>query len=463
MAEGTDRQGTREVYQTLDLGLRIGEMLLASGAGAADVSATMSSVVRACGLRGATADVTFTELAMSHQTGFDDPALIQIRQVRHRDIDYEDLTLVDHLVRDLLAARVDRDGARSRLARIVSSGHRMPRWAVTVGYGVMGAGTGVLVGGTWLVGLIAAVASMAVDVIQRQLSRRRFPGFYQQVAGGLFATSIAVGTAAAGVHVSPSLVVTAGIIMLLAGINFMGAIQDALTGFPLTAGARILEAVLATAGVIAGVSGGLTVGHLLGVDLGRLEPGATSLSDIPVMTLGAAVAAAAFAFASYAPLRSLAPIALVAATGEVTFFVVFDRGLGVAWASATAAVLIGVVSYSVAGRVRVPPLVVVVPAIVPLLPGLSIYRGLSLLAGGEDGIVPIINAAGIAIALASGVIFGEYLAQPLKREARRLESRLSGPRLVGPLRSWEVRRRPRSRRRRSRDLRSPYGPQARRR
>jgi uncharacterized membrane protein YjjP (DUF1212 family) len=463
MAEGTDRQGTREVYQTLDLGLRIGEMLLASGAGAADVSATMSSVVRACGLRGATADVTFTELAMSHQTGFDDPALIQIRQVRHRDIDYEDLTLVDHLVRDLLAARVDRDGARSRLARIVSSGHRMPRWAVTVGYGVMGAGTGVLVGGTWLVGLIAAVASMAVDVIQRQLSRRRFPGFYQQVAGGLFATSIAVGTAAAGVHVSPSLVVTAGIIMLLAGINFMGAIQDALTGFPLTAGARILEAVLATAGVIAGVSGGLTVGHLLGVDLGRLEPGATSLSDIPVMTLGAAVAAAAFAFASYAPLRSLAPIALVAATGEVTFFVVFDRGLGVAWASATAAVLIGVVSYSVAGRVRVPPLVVVVPAIVPLLPGLSIYRGLSLLAGGEDGIVPIINAAGIAIALASGVIFGEYLAQPLKREARRLESRLSGPRLVGPLRSSEVRRRPRSRRRRSRDLRSPYGPQARRR
>jgi uncharacterized membrane protein YjjP (DUF1212 family) len=463
MAEGTDRQGTREVYQTLDLGLRIGEMLLASGAGAADVSATMSSVVRACGLRGATADVTFTELAMSHQTGFDDPALIQIRQVRHRDVDYEDLTLVDHLVRDLLAARVDRDGARSRLARIVSSGHRMPRWAVTVGYGVMGAGTGVLVGGTWLVGLIAAVASMAVDVIQRQLSRRRFPGFYQQVAGGLFATSIAVGTAAAGVHVSPSLVVTAGIIMLLAGINFMGAIQDALTGFPLTAGARILEAVLATAGVIAGVSGGLTVGHLLGVDLGRLEPGATSLSDIPVMTLGAAVAAAAFAFASYAPLRSLAPIALVAATGEVTFFVVFDRGLGVAWASATAAVLIGVVSYSVAGRVRVPPLVVVVPAIVPLLPGLSIYRGLSLLAGGEDGIVPIINAAGIAIALASGVIFGEYLAQPLKREARRLESRLSGPRLVGPLRSSEVRRRPRSRRRRSRDLRSPYGPQARRR
>ena len=61
-----------------------------------------SNVAHGCGLRGATADVTFTELAMSYQTSFDEPAMIQIRQVRHREIDYEDLTLVDHLVRDLL-------------------------------------------------------------------------------------------------------------------------------------------------------------------------------------------------------------------------------------------------------------------------------------------------------------------------------------------------------------------------
>ncbi len=432
---------TRDIYKTLDLALRVGEMLLSSGAGAADVAATMLNVAHGCGLRGATADVTFTELAMSHQTSFDEPALIQMRHVRHREIDYEDLTLVDHLVRDLLAGRVGRDEARSRLARIVSSGHRLPRWAVTLGYGVMGGGTGLLVGGEGSVALIAAGASMGVDLIQREMSRRRWPGFYQQVAGGFFATLIAVLAAAVGARMSPSLVITAGIIMLLAGVSFMGAVQDALTGYPLTAGARILEAMLATAGVIAGVSGGLTVGRLLGVRLGHLNPGATTLSDLPVMTMGAALAAAAFAFASYAPIRSLLPIAAVGAAAQVVLTLVVDRGLGIAWASATASVVIGVVSYSVAGRVRVPPLTVVVPGIVPLLPGLSIYRGLTLLAEGQDGIISIINAAAIAIALASGVIFGEYLAQPLKREARRLETRLSGPRLVGPTRVRSVRRR----------------------
>jgi uncharacterized membrane protein YjjB (DUF3815 family) len=92
----------------------------------------------------------------------------------------------------------------------------------------------------------------------------------------------------------------------------------------------------------------------------------------------------------------------------------------------------------------VPPLVIVVSSIVPLLPGLSIYTSLTLLAAENfTGIGAMITAVGIAILLSSGVILGEYAAQPIQREARRLERRLSGPRLVGPLRI----RRPRSSRR----------------
>ena len=105
--------------------------------------------------------------------------------------------------------------------------------------------------------------------------------------------------------------------------------------------------------------------------------------------------------------------------------------LGETWASAVAAVTIGGVCYLVADRFRVPPLVVVVPAIVPLLPGLAIYRGLALLAGGEDGVLQLASALATAVALASGVILGQYIARPLKLEAHRLETRLAGPRMVG--------------------------------
>jgi uncharacterized membrane protein YjjP (DUF1212 family) len=424
----------RETWKTLDLALRVGEMLLSNGAGAADVTSTMLSVTTAAGLRGVTSDVTYTQLTLTHQPSLDEPATIQIRRVTHREIDYEDLTLVDHLVRELLDRRITRDEARDRLNRLVSSAHRRPRWGITVGWGVMGTGIAMLLGAGLVVSVLAFVAAVGIDRVQRVLSLRRLPAFYQQVAGGLLATLIAVAAAAVDLGVQPSQVVTAGIIMLLAGIGFMGATQDALTGFPITAGARILEAMLATVGVIAGVSGGLTLGRALGVHVGRFQPGVTELSQVSVMTLGAAIGAAAFAFSSYAPLRALLPVAFVGGFGTTVYLAVISLEMGAGWAAACAAITVGVVSYAVAGRIRVPPLVVVVPAVVPLLPGLAIYRGLAQLSEGQSGMLDLAGAGVTAVALASGVILGQYLAQPLKREARRLETRLAGPRLVGPLR-----------------------------
>ena len=89
----------REVPLTMDLCLRVGETLMSNGAGAADVTATMQALAIHLGLRGAEIDVTFTSLSMSFQTTPSDPPIVLIRQVKQRDIDYEDLTRVDHLVR----------------------------------------------------------------------------------------------------------------------------------------------------------------------------------------------------------------------------------------------------------------------------------------------------------------------------------------------------------------------------
>ncbi len=440
-----DAERAREVHLTMDLCLRIGEMLLSSGAGAADVTATMRSVADHLGLRQAEIDVTFTALSMTYQRSADDLPTVMLRHVQQRDIDYEDLTAVDHLVRDVLTDRADLYLARSRMATIVSLGHVLPRWAVTVAWAVMAAGVGVFLGGGLVVSAVAALAAVCIDRVQLVMARRRLPFFYLQVAGGVIATLLAAGVAASPIEVDESLVVTANIIMLLAGIGLMGAVQDALTGFYLTSGARLIEAMMATAGIIAGVAVGISLADGLGMPLGQLVPGqlgrfdgSTPLAAAAVLA-GAAVSAAAFSVACYAPRRAVLPVAVITAAAALISQGVelagFDRTMG----AAAAAFFIGLVAYSVAGRVHVPPLVVAVPAIVPFLPGLSIYRGLTFLADGgylvSQGILALMTAISVAIALASGVILGEYVAQPLKREARKLESRLAGPRLVGPYRA----------------------------
>jgi uncharacterized membrane protein YjjP (DUF1212 family) len=434
-----EAERTREIHLTMDLCLRIGEMLLSSGAGAADVTATMRSVADHLGLRSAEIDVTFTALSMSHQRSSDDVPMLMLRHVQQRDIDYEDLTAVDHLVRDVLTDRADLYLARSRMATIVSLGHVLPRWAVTVAWMVMAAAVGVFLGGGPVVSVVAAVAAGLIDRVQIVLARQRLPYFYLQVAGGAIATLLAGAVAATPIDVDPSLVVTANIILLLAGIGLMGAVQDALTGFYLTSSARLIEAMMATAGIIAGVALGISLAEGIGLELGRLVPGALGVSALPAVLAGAAVSAAAFSIASYAPRRAVVPIALTTAVAALISQGIALLGFGRIMSAGAAAFFIGLVAYAVAGRVRVPPLVVAVPAIVPFLPGLSIYRGLTFLAEGglfvSQGILALMTAISVAIALASGVILGEYVAQPLKREARRLESRLAGPRLVGPFRA----------------------------
>lgn len=436
----------RHDYLAMDFCLWVGELLLSSGAGAADVAETMKSLARHLGLR-PVIDVTFISLSMSHQPDPERPPLVQIRQVSERTIDYQDLTQVDHLVRYVLTDQVDLREARGRLARIVASGHHLPRWAATLGWGAMCAGVAIQLGGTREMILIAFVAAVCIDLVQEGLAALRFPAFYRQVAGGVVATILAVAGSAL-LQVDPSRVVTANIVMLLAGVGFMGAVQDALTGYYITAGARILEAILATTGIIAGVSGGLSVAAVFGAEVGRLDPGRVSLESVAVTALGAALAAAAFALASYAPRRVLLPVAAIAALAMVIHQLVLVP-LGRPWAAGTAAFFVGLVTYWVSGRVGAPPLVLVVPAVIPMLPGLLIYRGLSLLAdGGESipaGLLSMVTAASVATALAAGVILGELLAQPIRRRARRLgghlDMRRASPRLIGALRRAPSRRR----------------------
>ena len=427
----------RETYKILDLALRIGEILLSSGAGAADVTATMLGITHHYGLRNADIDVTFTLLRMSYQDDPDEMPVLLTRNVNQRDIDYDDLTRTQDLVNDVLADRVDVTEARARVARVNSTGHWLPRWAVVLGSGVVGGGVALILGGDVVVTAVAALAGVLVTMLMRVMNRQRWPMFYQQIAGGMLATVLALLTAAAGqeldLRVDTSQVITANIVLLLSGIGFMGAIQDALSGFYLTAGARIIEALLATAGLIAGVSAGLSLAGPLGVSLIGVRPGVgADFGDVPIVLLGAILAACAFAFTCYAPLRSLAAIGMSTLLGHLAFLSVQDPGQSMPWAAGCAAVVIGLVSYTIAGRVGVPPLVVVVPALVPMLPGLLIYRGLSLMTDGDTlGILQLSAAAATTIALAAGVILGEYIAQPLKRNVRRLEGRLAGPRMVG--------------------------------
>ncbi|WP_245931135.1 threonine/serine exporter family protein [Actinokineospora auranticolor] len=433
----------RTVHFVLDLALRIGEVQMASGAGAADATATILAVSAAYGLPHCEVDVIFTSITVACQRGTDEAPITSLRVVRSRGLDYTRLADVETLVQRITARRVDVLAARAELERITTAPHPYPRWAATLAFAGMAAAITVLIGGAAPMAAAAAVVTALVDRVGRLLNRRALPFFFQQVVGGALATGAALALIASGVLTAkPTVLVAATITVLLSGLSVVSTVQDAITGYNVTAAGRMMEISLMTAGLITGVVLALNTAIWLGMAYTPLaDPLPPSAFRLPVQTIAAAASAGLFALASYAKPRALLVASVAGGVGAATYGALTLTGSGTIAASAIAAVVIGFAGGVISRRFRMPPLVVAVSGLVPLLPGLTIYRALYELAVLRDisGLPTLMLAAAIALALAAGVVLGEYLAQPVRSGLSRLERKLAGPRMSGPLRPTERR------------------------
>ena len=213
----------------------------------------MLRVAAAYGMDRCQVDVTFTSLTVSWDRD-DAVPLTGIRIVRARTQDYTRLQAVTDLAHEIADGSVAVDEAHRRLDAAVSAPHPYQRWVVTLALSGMAAAVGFLLGGGWLVALVAAASTAGVDQLMRQLGRWGLPQFFQQVAGAALATGVAVLMVVLDVPVRTSFVVAAGIVVLLAGLGLVGAAEDAISGFHVTAAARGAEVLTLTAGIVVGIA-----------------------------------------------------------------------------------------------------------------------------------------------------------------------------------------------------------------
>ncbi|WP_033294407.1 threonine/serine ThrE exporter family protein [Amycolatopsis jejuensis] len=427
----------------LDVTLRIGEVQMASGAGASDVTATILALTSALGLPHCEVDVIFTSITVTCHRGTDLAPVTALRVVRSRSLDYTRLTQAEALVRKIVRGKIGAEEAHTELNRITSAPHPYPRWIATIAWGGLAAFITLLLGGGLDVALVALVISSAIDRIGRLLNRFNLPFFFQQVVGGLFATLSAMVIVSSDILTTdrPTLVVAAAVTVLLSGLSTVSAVQDAITGYNVTAAGRTMETALMSAGLIAGVVLALRIAVLVGLPRTPLPEAAGSTpQQLPLVVIGGAGAAACFAIASYSTMRAMLVAAAAGSIGALVYGGLMLARFDAVSSSAIAATLVGFCGGVMARRLKVTPLVVAVSGITPLLPGLSTYRGLYQL-GVEPGgnISTLMTAVAIGLALAAGVVLGEYLAQPVRSGLGRLERKLAGPRLAGPMEPTERR------------------------
>ena len=410
-------------HAALGLALRIGESMLAVGASAADVTATVLRVAGAYGLRGCQVDVTFTSLLVSYDREGALP-ITAMRTVRVLGMDYARLHGIAEVARAAGAGELDVEQAHRRLDVVVSAPPTYRRTVHALGWVGMAASVAFLLGGGWLVALTAALTTALIEQSMRALNRRGLPLFFQQAVGAAIATGVAVLLVAWEVRVSTSLVVAAGIVVLLAGLSLVGSAQDAISGFPVTAAARAFEVLTLTAGIVVGIAGVLDVAQ-------RAQLPLDVVSASPPVPYAVGLAASAgiagfWALASHARPRAICFAGSAGALSWATSWAAAELGSGPAVAGGLAAVVVGFCGAVLTERLRIPPMLIPVCGIVPLLPGLAIYRGLFAIVVEGDlqtGLGGLVRAAAVGLALAAGVTLGEYLGRPLSGGQDRYDRR----------------------------------------
>jgi len=169
-------------------------------------------------------------------------------------------------------------------------------------------------------------------------------------------------------------------------------------------------------GLVGGVILGLTASRALAVDMSVVPEGG-GFDNLGVRVISAGVAALAAAISYYAPYKLLPAAMLSASLGMLIVGLCEEAGVLAVASYPLAAFAVGLLGYALANVLRSLPLMVVVPAITSLLPGLLIYTGL-LNIGGDDpltGIVSLGEAGARGLGIAAAVLVAELIGQPVRR------------------------------------------------
>ncbi|KAK1180257.1 threonine/serine exporter family protein [Streptomyces sp. NBS 14/10] len=418
------------VPRVLDLILRIGELLLAGGEGAEDVEAAMFGVAHAYGLDRCEPTVTFTLLSVSYQPSLVDDPVTASRTVRRRGTDYTRLSAVFRLVDDITSGEdFTLEEAYRRLAEIRRNRHPYPGWALTLAGGALAGAASMLVGGDWPVFFAAAVGAMLGDRLAWLASGRGLPEFYQFVAAAMPPAAMGVALSLAGVGLQSSAVITGGLFALIPGRALVAGVQDGLTGYYITAAARLLEVVYLIVGIVCGVLTVLYGGLQLDAKLNP-EAALRQVDRPAVQIVAAMLLALTFSILLQQERHTVLFVTLNGGVAWVVYGALHNTaGVPAVAATTVAAGLVGLFGQMLSRYRYASALPYVTAAIGPLLPGSATYFGLLALAQGnlDRGIAHLTQAAALALAIAIGVNLGNEAAR-LFLKAPRPETEASGRR-----------------------------------
>ena len=406
------RLSQADVATAVDLVVRLGAIMLSAGSPTDDVERSMSVAARALGLGQVTAAVSFGSITLSW-AGPDGQPGTAMQMVRERESDYRRLSAAARLVSELRTGEADRERAAAEVQRIETLGSVWPGVLGSLAPALSASASTLLFGGSGLDALATLLIGVLVQPIIGRIDRSGLPPFFRSLIGPLISALLVAVAVGLGTPINAGLVLTGSLLRFLPGAALVAGMRDLIDQSIISGSARLAEALFLGAAVAVGIAIGTWAAAQFGVFL-TLETVGTEQWQFVIQIIAAGVACGAWAVRLGEPRFALLSASLLGALGWSISLGLTSIGMAEIPATAAAGLIVGAGGRVLARRREAPVVLWVVPASLPLLPGLLIVGGM-LASDAVAGLLLLSSAVLTALALGASVAFGDIVIQTLRQ------------------------------------------------
>lgn len=414
--------------RALRLAMTASDLLLSMGVAASSVVSQALDITEAYCDQPASVTITYNLLYIAQIRSFSQEPLTLVRPIPFRDINNMTIHAVQRLIREIRAGKLTLEQAEARMDKILNHPANYPSWVPRLANAAIAPTIVLMYTTDWRIIMLTALAALIVDRVLAILGNRLSVPFFRQAAASTIVTLFAAIVAWLGRHditffagMQPTLIVVGGIFLLISGLAIVGAVQDALEEYYLTATARLLRVTLLTLGIVAGILFGTYLARKLNIGI-AVSPDPLRLTELHFQILGAGLAAMAQALATQTRLRAILWAGIVGGSSLAIMYASTHLGISIVAATGVAALYVGAIA-SLSSRLwRTPSSGIIACGILPLVPGVSLYNGLMQLVNYPpghplflSGVSTMFNTLSAALAIAIGASLGSLLMRPLHR------------------------------------------------
>ena len=293
---------------------------------------------------------------------------------------------VNQISRQLAEGSLAPEAVMDALREAACLGENMAVWYAPAVAFLTAAGFAVMFAGGWVDMIVGGICAALTMLVPRLLGRRDSGGMSSVLLGGILCALIPLvfhGLTGRGVVEA---MIASAIMPLLPGLSMTNAVQDLLRGDMVSGVTHAARAVM----IAAMLAGGALIGTHMSSWMGLADSPLTSPATLPfdlrtanVLLASSLLAGGGFGALLYAPRKAIIWGGLLGSAGYLSYWAAMECG-----AAETAAMFIGALVAALgaqiaARRLKMIATVFVTIAILPLVPGVGLYRAMSALATGD--------------------------------------------------------------------------------